>query len=405
MEQLWGAIGAVFGSWMNERAIVYRQLNTIPESWGTAVNVQSMVFGNLGEDCGTGVAFTRDPATGENVFYGEYLINAQGEDVVAGIRTPAEDRHARSRRCRRSTSSSSGIRADAREALPRHAGHRVHGRARASSSCSRPAPASGPASPRSAIAVEMERERLITPEEAILRVNPDSLNQLLRPVFDPDAKSAAVEDGLLLAKGLNAGPGAASGPGRLLGAGRLRVGEAGREGPPRPRRDEPRGHQGDERGRGDPHRPRRHDLPRGARRAGRWGRSASSAASRSRSTTPQRCMTVRRATEEPRRQGRRLDLHRRDDGRGPRGADHDEAVRGPPGPPREDPGARGERRLPPLRDAHGLGRQGPPPAASAPTPTSPTRPRTPSRSAPRGSASAAPSTCSSAATGSPRSAR
>ncbi len=88
MEQLWGAIGAVFGSWMNERAIVYRRLNDIPESWGTAVNIQSMVFGNMGESSGTGVAFTRDPASGENIFYGEYLMNAQGEDVVAGIRTP-----------------------------------------------------------------------------------------------------------------------------------------------------------------------------------------------------------------------------------------------------------------------------------------------------------------------------
>ncbi|PIW70588.1 MAG: pyruvate, phosphate dikinase, partial [Ignavibacteriales bacterium CG12_big_fil_rev_8_21_14_0_65_30_8] len=88
MKQLWGAIGAVFGSWMNDRAIVYRKLNNIPAEWGTAVNVQSMVFGNMGEDSGTGVAFTRDPATGSNVFYGEYLFNAQGEDVVAGIRTP-----------------------------------------------------------------------------------------------------------------------------------------------------------------------------------------------------------------------------------------------------------------------------------------------------------------------------
>ncbi len=87
-EQLWGAIGAVFGSWMNDRAIAYRKLNDIPESWGTAVNVQAMVFGNLGDDSGTGVAFTRDPATGENVFYGEFLMNAQGEDVVAGTRTP-----------------------------------------------------------------------------------------------------------------------------------------------------------------------------------------------------------------------------------------------------------------------------------------------------------------------------
>src|SRR5437762_12085128 len=86
--QLWGAIGAVFGSWMNQRAIVYRKLNNIPESWGTAVNVQAMVFGNMGTDSGTGVAFTRDPATGENTFYGEFLMNAQGEDVVAGVRTP-----------------------------------------------------------------------------------------------------------------------------------------------------------------------------------------------------------------------------------------------------------------------------------------------------------------------------
>ena len=87
-EQLWGAIGAVFGSWMNQRAITYRRLHDIPESWGTAVNVQAMVFGNMGEDCATGVAFTRNPSTGENQFYGEYLVNAQGEDVVAGIRTP-----------------------------------------------------------------------------------------------------------------------------------------------------------------------------------------------------------------------------------------------------------------------------------------------------------------------------
>jgi hypothetical protein len=85
---LWGAIGAVFGSWMNARAITYRRLHAIPESWGTAVNVQAMVFGNMGEDCATGVAFTRDPSTGANLFYGEYLVNAQGEDVVAGIRTP-----------------------------------------------------------------------------------------------------------------------------------------------------------------------------------------------------------------------------------------------------------------------------------------------------------------------------
>ncbi len=87
-EQLWGAIGAVFGSWMNARAITYRKLNNIPAEWGTAVNIQAMVFGNMGDNCATGVAFTRNPSTGENAFYGEFLINAQGEDVVAGIRTP-----------------------------------------------------------------------------------------------------------------------------------------------------------------------------------------------------------------------------------------------------------------------------------------------------------------------------
>src|SRR3546814_6113941 len=86
--QLWGAIGAVFGSWMIPRAVTYRRLNGISGDWGTAVNVQAMVFGNMGEDCATGVAFTRDPSTGEDLFYGEYLVNAQGEDVVAGIRTP-----------------------------------------------------------------------------------------------------------------------------------------------------------------------------------------------------------------------------------------------------------------------------------------------------------------------------
>ena len=89
-EQLWGAIGAVFGSWMNARAKTYRRLHNIPESWGTAVNVQAMVFGNMGDDSATGVAFTRNPSTGEKKLYGEFLINAQGEDVVAGIRTPQE---------------------------------------------------------------------------------------------------------------------------------------------------------------------------------------------------------------------------------------------------------------------------------------------------------------------------
>ncbi len=128
-DQLQGAIGAVFGSWMNERAILYRQKYKIPDEWGTAVNVQSMVFGNMGDDCATGVAFTRDPATGENVFYGEYLVNAQGEDVVAGVRTPkpvsemAHDPHHRPglQRTRKGSQ-------DAGEKLRRRAGFRVHDR-------------------------------------------------------------------------------------------------------------------------------------------------------------------------------------------------------------------------------------------------------------------------------------
>ena len=124
-EQLWGAIGAVFGSWMNPRANTYRRLHDIPADWGTAVNVQAMVFGNMGDDCATGVCFTRDPSTGENMFYGEYLVNAQGEDVVAGIRTPQPmARAARQARrdsrwkkpCRRPTPSWCAV----RETLERH---------------------------------------------------------------------------------------------------------------------------------------------------------------------------------------------------------------------------------------------------------------------------------------------
>ena len=139
-EQLWGAIGAVFGSWMNQRAITYRRLHAIPESWGTAVNVQAMVFGNMGETSATGVAFTRNPSTGEKKLYGEFLINAQGEDVVAGIRTPQEITETRAERSglrqavdgRRDAGGVQG--ADphlrrARAALPRHAGPRVHRRA------------------------------------------------------------------------------------------------------------------------------------------------------------------------------------------------------------------------------------------------------------------------------------
>ena len=209
MKQLWGAVGAVFGSWMNDRAIAYRKMYDIPASWGTAVNVQTMVFGNMGEDSGTGVAFTRDPATGENVFYGEYLMNAQGEDVVAGTRTPlpiarlAEQdpkiygqldkiRKTLERHYRDVMDVEFTIQQGTLFMLQCRVGKRT-------------------AFAAIKIAVDMVQERLITDREALMRIEPDQLNQLLRPIFDLKQKAEAVQAGHLLAKGLNAGPGAATG--------------------------------------------------------------------------------------------------------------------------------------------------------------------------------------------------
>jgi pyruvate, orthophosphate dikinase len=208
-DQLWGAVGAVFGSWMNERAIVYRKLNNIPASWGTAVNVQSMVFGNMGEDSGTGVAFTRDPATGENIFYGEYLFNAQGEDVVAGTRTPHEiselkkeepeiykelDKYRKNleKHYKEMLDIEFTIQQGKLWMLQCRVGKRT-----------------GFAAIK--MAVDMVKEKLISKEDAIARIEPNQLNQLLRPIFDTEEKAKAVKEGKLLAKGLNAGPGAASG--------------------------------------------------------------------------------------------------------------------------------------------------------------------------------------------------
>ena len=208
-QQLWGAIGAVFGSWMNERAIVYRRLNTIPDTWGTAVNVQAMVFGNTGPDSGTGVAFTRDPATGENVFYGEFLMNAQGEDVVAGVRTPlpitalerenprvyahlVKIRRILERHYRDVMDIEFTIQQGTLYMLQCRVGKRT-------------------ALAAVRIALDMVRERLIARDEALRRVEPDSIEQLLRPTFDLKAKEAASAAGRLLARGLAAGPGAAAG--------------------------------------------------------------------------------------------------------------------------------------------------------------------------------------------------
>ncbi|WP_219892354.1 pyruvate, phosphate dikinase [Aquisediminimonas profunda] len=214
-DQLWGAVGAVFGSWQSERAKVYRRLNNIPGDWGTAVNVQAMVFGNMGETSATGVAFTRDPATGENAYYGEFLINAQGEDVVAGIRTPQYLTKAARERANAKPLSME-------EAMPDVYGQLANvfnilethyrdmqdieftvERGKLWMLQTR----SGKRTAKAAlkIAVDMAEQGLITREEAVARVDPAALDQLLHPTLDP----AAVRD--VLAKGLPASPGAASG--------------------------------------------------------------------------------------------------------------------------------------------------------------------------------------------------
>jgi pyruvate,orthophosphate dikinase len=208
-EQLWGAISAVFSSWMNDRAIAYRQMYNIPESWGTAVNVQSMVFGNMGETSGTGVVFTRDPATGENVFYGEFLMNAQGEDVVAGIRTPLpiielegknEEVYRQLLKIRSTLEKHYKDMQDCEFTIQEGKLYMLQTR-------------DGKRTGFSAIrvAVDMVDEGLITKKQAIQRIDPDSLNQLLRPIFNIKEKNNAINEGKLLAKGLNAGPGAACG--------------------------------------------------------------------------------------------------------------------------------------------------------------------------------------------------
>ena len=214
-DQLWGAIGAVFGSWQSERAKVYRRLNDIPGDWGTAVNIQAMVFGNMGDTSATGVAFTRDPATGENAYYGEFLINAQGEDVVAGIRTPQYlTRAARERAGAKPLSMEEAMPeayaelARVFDQLERHYRDMQDieftvERGKLWMLQTR----SGKRTAKAAlkIAVDMANEELITRDEAILRVDPSALDQLLHPTLDPSAPRD------VLTKGLPASPGAASG--------------------------------------------------------------------------------------------------------------------------------------------------------------------------------------------------
>jgi len=216
-DQLWGAIGAVFQSWMGKRAVSYRRIEKIPEEWGTAVNVQSMVFGNTGDNSATGVAFTRNPATGENVFFGEWLPNAQGEDVVAGIRTPNPVNKAGKTADTKHLSS-------LEEAMPKlykqlfAIQRKLENHYRDMQDIeftiedgrlwmlqTRVGKRNGQAAIR--MAVEMAKSRLITRELAVLRVKPEQLDELLHPSVDPAGEKKAVE----LAKGLPAGPGGAVG--------------------------------------------------------------------------------------------------------------------------------------------------------------------------------------------------
>ena len=213
--QLWGAIGAVFGSWMNQRAITYRRLQNIPAEWGTAVNVQAMVFGNMGENCATGVAFTRNPSTGADEFYGEYLVNAQGEDVVAGIRTPQHLTLAGK------AANKSKLPA-MEETMPAVFGELMKVREKLETHYrdmqdieftvqqgklymlqTRNGKRTAAAALK--IAVDLAQAGKISKEEAVRRIEPQSLDQLLHPTLDPNAKK------VVLARGLPASPGAASG--------------------------------------------------------------------------------------------------------------------------------------------------------------------------------------------------
>jgi pyruvate,orthophosphate dikinase len=214
-EQLWAAIGAVFGSWMNQRAVTYRRLHHIPESWGTAVNVQAMVFGNMGEDCATGVAFTRDPSTGDNRFYGEFLVNAQGEDVVAGIRTPQSltiaGKEANGSKLPAMEEAMPEVFAqleEVRDRLERH--YRDMQDIEFTVQNGRLYMLQTRAGKRTAvaalkIAVDMVRDGLISEAEAVQRIDPAQLDQLLHPTLDPTAERRVI------ARGLPASPGAASG--------------------------------------------------------------------------------------------------------------------------------------------------------------------------------------------------
>ncbi len=217
MEQLWGAIGAVFQSWMGKRAVSYRQIENIPAEWGTAVNVQAMVFGNMGETSATGVAFTRNPATGENMFYGEWLANAQGEDVVAGIRTPHPlNEQGKTEQSRHHESLETAMPKAyqtlmaIRRKLEKHYADMLDieftiQEERLWMLQCRVGKRNGPSAVK--MALDMLKEKMINKEEAVMRVTPSQLDELLHPIIDPKVELTHHP----IAKGLPAGPGAAAG--------------------------------------------------------------------------------------------------------------------------------------------------------------------------------------------------
>ena len=215
MDQLWQAIAAVFGSWNNPRAIKYREINGIPHNWGTAVNVQSMVFGNMGDDSGTGVCFTRDPSTGEKVFFGEYLMNAQGEDVVAGIRTPAPINDFSKNESNKALKTLEEVQKSSYDTLVEiYQKLEAHYKdmqdieftiERGELFILQTRNGKRTAAAAVKIAADLVKENILDKKEALLRVNPEDLNQLLHPRLDPNAEK------IILTTGLPASPGAATG--------------------------------------------------------------------------------------------------------------------------------------------------------------------------------------------------
>ncbi len=380
-EQLWGAIAAVFGSWQNARAITYRRLHAIPDNWGTAVNVQAMVFGNMGDTSATGVAFTRNPSTGRKELYGEFLLNAQGEDVVAGIRTPQPLTEAARIESGETTPSLEQLmpetfrRADrdlrhAREPLPRHAGHRVHDRERQSLD----AADAHRQTNRRGRHQDRRRPRRVKASSSRTRRCCASirraLTQLLHPTIDP----SAAKD--LLTTGLPASPGASSGEIVFSSADAELIKSQGRKVILVRTETSARGYPRHARRGRHPDRARRHDQPRRRRRPrhGRAVRFGSGIAS-------DRCQGGRDARRTAHTQQGRRHHHRRRHGTG----FHRHRAHAPAQP------------LGRLRRPHPVGRRGPPPFRARQRRHAEGCSPSPRVRSSRASAFAAPSTCSSRA--------